>query len=70
MNGYRWLQLAGAVISMIMVILMFVGTYNKVAFYSWGAVAIVGLGAFALGRKLDERQRQQRLTEEFKQRHP
>lgn len=54
MNGPRVVQVGGLALTVIMLILLKVGTRSQGLFIFWGALAVGGVGLFVLGRKIDE----------------
>lgn len=54
LNGYRIFQILGAVLAIVMLILLWVGTHSVTTFIVWGILCLVGITIFAGARKLDE----------------
>lgn len=62
--GYKLLSAAGIALAVVMGVLMKIGTTDGGLFAVWGVLLFAGLGAFALGRKLDSDARRKALDEE------
>lgn len=63
-TGPRVLAVAGAVLAVVMVLLMIIGTTSQSTFITWCVLALVGAGMLAVGQRLDAAERNKRLTAE------
>lgn len=55
MNGYRLLQVAGAALAVVMMLLMMRGTYDQGQYLTWGVLLALGIAVFAGSRWMDEK---------------
>ena len=70
MNGWRVAQFGGLALTLLMMVLLMVGTRSQATFIVWGVLMLAGLGIFALCRKQDEAIQKRQRDEEFRARNP
>lgn len=68
LNPYRLAQIGGALLGLLMVILLRVGTYSTTIFITWIILLVVSLVIFLGARKLDEAARDRQAERERKSR--
>ena len=70
MSGWRLVQVGGGALSLVMLLLLMVGTYNSTTYIVWSVLALAGLGICLYGRKADEDIKKRQRDEDFQARNP
>lgn len=70
MNGLRIVAAAGLGLSVVMLVLLGIGTRSQSMFVMWIVLLLVGLAVFGVARKVDENNRRRQRDEDFRNRAP